>query len=72
MVNSVDPDETPYDAAFHPGLRCLLIAISVRNILNIEINILDIPLAEGENPLGINGLMYKLQYHSIIPAKCMN
>ena len=30
-------------AASHQGLRCLLEGISVRNILNIEINILDIP-----------------------------
>ena len=43
MANSVDPDETPHDAASHQGLRCLLKGISVRNILNIEINILDIP-----------------------------
>ena len=43
LVNSVDPDETPHDAASYQGLRCLLKGISVRNILNIEINILDIP-----------------------------
>ena len=43
LANSVDPDETPHDAASHQGLRCLLKGISVRNILNIEINILDIP-----------------------------
>ena len=43
LANSVDPDETPHDAASHQGLRCLLKEISVRNILNIEINILDIP-----------------------------
>ena len=40
LANSVDPNETPHDAAFHQGLRCLLKGISVRNI---EINILDIP-----------------------------
>ncbi len=43
LTNSVGPDETPHDAASHQGLRCLLKGISVRNILNIEINILDIP-----------------------------
>ncbi len=43
LANSVDPDETPHNAASHQGLRCLLKGISVRNILNIEINILDIP-----------------------------
>jgi len=43
LANSVDPDETPHDAASRQGLRCLLKGISVRNILNIEINILDIP-----------------------------
>jgi len=43
LANSVDPDETPHDAASHQGLRCLLKGIYVRNILNIEINILDIP-----------------------------
>ncbi len=41
LANSVDPDETPHDAASHQGLRCLLKGISVRNILNIEINILE-------------------------------
>ena len=43
LANSVDPDETPHDAASHQGLRCLLKGMSVRNILNIEINILNIP-----------------------------
>ena len=47
LANSVDPDEMLHDAASHQGLRCLLIGISVRNILNIEINI-----------LGINGLSF--------------
>ena len=42
LVNSVDPDETPHDAASHQVLRSLLKGISVRNILNIEINILQI------------------------------
>ena len=36
LANSVDPDETPHDAASHQGLRCLLKGISVRNILNID------------------------------------
>ena len=31
------------NAASHLGLRCLPTGISVKNILNIEINILDIP-----------------------------
>ena len=39
LANSVDPDD---DAASHLDLRCLLKGISLRNILNIEINILDI------------------------------
>ena len=43
LANSKDPDETPHDAASHLGLRCLLEGISVRNILNIEINIPDTP-----------------------------
>ena len=43
LANRVDTDETPHDAASHQGLRCLLKGISVRNVLNIEINILDIP-----------------------------
>jgi hypothetical protein len=43
LANSVDPDETPHDAASHQGVRCLLKGISVKNIRNIEINILDIP-----------------------------
>jgi len=43
LANSVDPDETPHDASSHQGLRCLLKGISVRNILNKEIHILDIP-----------------------------
>ncbi|KAH3806093.1 hypothetical protein DPMN_134407 [Dreissena polymorpha] len=29
LANSVDPDETPHDAASHQGLRCLLKGISV-------------------------------------------
>ncbi|KAH3808390.1 hypothetical protein DPMN_136743 [Dreissena polymorpha] len=28
FANSVDPDETPHDAASHQGLRCLLKGIS--------------------------------------------
>ncbi|KAH3724921.1 hypothetical protein DPMN_050748, partial [Dreissena polymorpha] len=28
LTNSVDPDETPHDAASHQGLRCLLTEIS--------------------------------------------
>ncbi|KAH3702967.1 hypothetical protein DPMN_077995 [Dreissena polymorpha] len=28
LANSVDPDETPHDAASHQGLRCLLKGIS--------------------------------------------
>ena len=43
LANSVDPDETPHDAASHQGLRCLLKGISMRNIIKIEINIQDIP-----------------------------
>ena len=43
LTNSVDPDKTPHDAASHQGLRCLLKGYFVRNILNKEINILDIP-----------------------------
>ena len=43
LANSKDPDETPHDAASHLGLWCLLKWFSVRNILNIEINILEIP-----------------------------
>ena len=43
FANSVDPYETPHHAASHLGLRCLLNGISVRSILNIEINILDMP-----------------------------
>jgi hypothetical protein len=48
LANSVDPDETPHDAASRQGLRCLLKGISVRNILNIEINILEIPNFENK------------------------
>ena len=69
MANSVDPDETPHDATSHRGLRCLPKGISVRNNLNIEINILDIPnfgnkliqfRRMGESTsLGINGLNIK-------------
>ncbi len=44
LANSEDPDETPHDAASHLGLRRLLKGIYVRNILNMEINILDIPI----------------------------
>jgi len=29
LANSVDPDETPHDAASRQGLRCLLKGISV-------------------------------------------
>jgi len=43
LANSIEPDETPHDAASHQGLCCLFKGISVRNVLNIEINILDIP-----------------------------
>ena len=43
LANSVDPDETPHDAASLQDLPFLLKGISERNILNIEINILDIP-----------------------------
>jgi hypothetical protein len=38
LANSVNPDETPHDAASHQGLRCLLKGLSVRNILNMEMN----------------------------------
>ncbi|KAH3718372.1 hypothetical protein DPMN_061175 [Dreissena polymorpha] len=31
LANSVDPDETPHDAASHQGLRCLLEGISCWN-----------------------------------------
>ena len=43
LSNKVYPDEKPHDAASHQGLRSLLTGMSVRNIINIEINILDIP-----------------------------
>jgi hypothetical protein len=35
--------EIPHHEASHLGLRCLLKGISLRNILNIEITIQDIP-----------------------------
>ncbi|KAH3699558.1 hypothetical protein DPMN_074516 [Dreissena polymorpha] len=33
FANSVDPDETPHDAASHQGLRCLLKGISMTPII---------------------------------------
>ncbi|KAH3741761.1 hypothetical protein DPMN_048487 [Dreissena polymorpha] len=42
LANSVDPYETPHDAASHQGLRCLLIGISCWNrILKAFANSLD-------------------------------
>ncbi|KAH3832053.1 hypothetical protein DPMN_105329 [Dreissena polymorpha] len=42
LANSVDPDETPHDAASHLGLRCLLKGISCGNrILKAFANSLD-------------------------------
>ncbi|KAH3857986.1 hypothetical protein DPMN_100605 [Dreissena polymorpha] len=32
LANSVDPDETPHDAASHQGLRCLVKGISYTNL----------------------------------------
>ncbi|KAH3881287.1 hypothetical protein DPMN_005212 [Dreissena polymorpha] len=43
LANSVDPDEMPHDAASSQGQRCLLKEISVKDLLNIEINKPDIP-----------------------------
>ena len=48
LANIVDPDETLHDAASHLGLRCLLKDISVRYILNIKKNMLDIPNFENK------------------------
>ncbi|KAH3873345.1 hypothetical protein DPMN_036579 [Dreissena polymorpha] len=35
LANSVDPDETPHDAASHLGLRCLLKGICVKFLTQI-------------------------------------
>ncbi|KAH3829205.1 hypothetical protein DPMN_131198, partial [Dreissena polymorpha] len=52
FANSVDPDETPHDAASHQGLRCLLKEISIiplRLVLSLVLGKLD--LMHGSCPL---------------------
>ena len=72
LANSVDPNETPHAAASHLGLRCLLEGISVRNILNIEINTSILNIHNFENKLIQFRRMGESTRHKWVNKTCKN